>query len=91
MTLTSGFSSSKVEPGAYLYIICGWNPKFGVRIYFGIMACRIHFCMPGSRILFRGGGGGIQARWPENFLDLFFFFLFSPQLILQFTEGIQWF
>ena len=43
MTLTSGFCSSKVELRAYLYIICGRNPKFGVRIYFGIMACRIHF------------------------------------------------
>ena len=43
VTLTSGFSSSKVEPRAYLYIIWGKNPKFGVRIYFGIMACRIHF------------------------------------------------
>ena len=32
-------------------------------------------------------GGGVQAKWPENSLDNFF----SPQLILQFTEGIQWF
>ena len=34
----------------------------------------------------RGGGvgGGGEARRPEN--DLVFF---SPQLILQFTEGIQ--
>ena len=43
MTLTSGFCSSKVELRAYLYIILGRNPNFGVRIYFGIMACRIHF------------------------------------------------
>ena len=31
--------------------------------------------MRGSRIFCRGGGGGVQA----------------PQLILQFTEGVQWF
>ena len=31
------------ELRAYLYIILGRNPKFGVRIYFGIMACLIHF------------------------------------------------
>ena len=43
VTLTSGFSSSKVEPRAYLCIIWGRNPKFGMRIYFGTMACRIHF------------------------------------------------
>ena len=43
MILTSGFCSSKVELRAYLYIIWGRNPKFGVRIYFGIMACCIHF------------------------------------------------
>ena len=43
VTLTSGFSSSMVEPRAYLYILLGRNPKFGVRIYFGIMACRIYF------------------------------------------------
>ena len=36
-----------------------------------------------------GGGGGVQARRPENILKPFFVF-FSPQLILQFTEGIQW-
>ena len=39
VTLASGFSSRKVEPRAYLYMA---NPKFRVRIYFGIMACRIH-------------------------------------------------
>ena len=32
--------------------------------------------------------GGVQARRPENSLDNFFF---SPQLIFQFTEGVQWF
>ena len=36
-------------------------------------------------------GGGVQARQPENSLDRFLFLFFSPQLILQFTEGIQWF
>ena len=35
-----------------------------------------------------GGGGGVEARRPENSLDNVFF---SHQLILQFTEGIQWF
>ena len=30
-----------------------------------------------------GGGGGVEARRPENSLD--------NQLILQFTEWIQWF
>ena len=33
----------------------------------------------------------VQARLPENSLDkVFFFFSFSPQLILQFTEGVHW-
>ena len=56
--------------------------------------------MRGSRIFFQGGGGGgggwgwggggggVQAPRPENSLDNFFF---SPQLILQFTEWVQWF
>ena len=35
-----------------------------------------------------GGGGGVKARRPENSLDNVFF---SHQLILQFTEWIQWF
>ena len=35
-----------------------------------------------------GGGGGVEARRPENSLDNVFF---SHQLILQFTEWIQWF
>ena len=35
-----------------------------------------------------GGGGGVEARRPENSLDNVFF---SHQLILQFTELIQWF
>ena len=45
--------------------------------------------MRGSRIFcVRGGGGGVEARRPENSLDNVFF---SHQLILQFTEWIQWF
>ena len=35
-----------------------------------------------------GGGGRVEARRPENSLDNVFF---SHQLILQFTEWIQWF
>ena len=35
-----------------------------------------------------GGGGDVEARRPENSLDNVFF---SHQLILQFTEWIQWF
>ena len=35
-----------------------------------------------------GGGGGVEARRPENSLDNVFF---SHQLILLFTEWIQWF
>ena len=47
--------------------------------------------MRGSRpeYFFRGGGGrpdGQKAVWTR-----FFFFFFSPQRILQFTEGVQWF
>ena len=45
--------------------------------------------MSGSRtFVSRGGGGGVEARRPENSLDTVFF---SHQLILQFTEWIQWF
>ena len=35
-----------------------------------------------------GGGGGVEARRPENSVDNVFF---SHQIILQFTEWIQWF
>ena len=35
-----------------------------------------------------GGGGGVEAQRSENSLDSVFF---SHQLILQFTEWIQWF
>ena len=43
------------------------------------------------------GGGGVQIRRPEKSLDNFFFFFFfalffySPELILQLAEGVQWF
>ena len=43
-----------------------------------------------------GGGGGVQVQRPENSLDnvVFFFllcFFYSPELILQLAEGVQWF
>ena len=46
--------------------------------------------MRGSRIFCQagGGGGGVEARRPENSLDNV---ILSHQLILQFTEWIQWF
>ena len=44
--------------------------------------------MRGSRIFVRRRGGGVEARRPENSLDNVFL---SHQLILQFTEWIQWF
>ena len=34
--------------------------------------------------------GGVQIRRPENSLDEVLFF-YSPELILQLTEGVQWF
>ena len=52
---------------------------------------------------YSGGEGGVQVRRPENSLDnvfffcyffllfFFFFFFYSPELILQLTEGVQWF
>ena len=42
--------------------------------------------MRGSRNKFQGEG--VQAWRPDNSLDHFFF---SPQLVLQLTEGVQWF
>ena len=36
-----------------------------------------------------GGGGSLTARKQPG--QRFFLFSFSPQLILQFTEGVQWF
>ena len=50
----------------------------------GFMRGSRNFCQAGGG----GGGGGIEARRPENSLDNVFF---SHQLILQFTEWIQWF
>ena len=44
--------------------------------------------MRGSRNFCQARGGGVEARRPENSLDNVFF---SHQLILQFTEWIQWF
>ena len=41
-----------------------------------------------------GGGGGVQVRRPENSLDNVIFFtlsFYSPELILQLAEGVQWF
>ena len=100
MTLTSGISSSKVEPRAYLCKVRGRNPKFSVRIYFVIMACHIHFCMRGSRILFQGGGGGPgpTARKPSGqvflVLNLFYSlqrasngFITEKSIILKYPEG----
>ena len=46
--------------------------------------------MRGSRNFCQGGGGGGVVLRPENSLDNFFL-SFGPQLILQFTEGVQWF
>ena len=46
--------------------------------------------MCGSRNFYRGGGGGVQARWQENSLGSVFFCLFCLVLNL-FTEGFQWF
>ena len=45
---------------------------------------RVHARIQG----FLSGGGGVEARRPENSLDNVFF---SHQLILQLTEWIQWF
>ena len=40
-----------------------------------------------------GGGVGVQAQWREHSLENFIVILcfLSPQLILQFTEGVKWF
>ena len=43
--------------------------------------------MLGSRNFFQGGGGS-RLDGQKTVLTSFFF---SPQLILQFTEGVQWF
>ena len=47
-----------------------------------------------SGILFRGGGGGgpgPTAGKHSGQRFFFFFFFYSPELILQLTEGVQWF
>ena len=44
--------------------------------------------MSGGGGVGEGEGGCIEAQRPENSLDNGFF---SPQLILQFTEGVKWF
>ena len=45
---------------------------------------------PGIFVRGGGGGKGVEAPRPEYSLDNVFL-VSSPQLILQFTEGIQWF
>ena len=56
--------------------------------------------MQGSRIFFQGGGGGGGGGGPgptarkqsgQFFFYIFLYFFYSPQLILQFTEGVQLF
>ena len=46
-----------------------------------------------SGILFKGGGGvrsdGRKTVWTTLFFFVLFFY--SPELILQLTEGVQWF
>ena len=53
------------------------------------------YIMRGSRNFFSGGGGGGGASRPDSQKTVWTMFLvvvfFSPQLILQFTEGVQWF
>ena len=45
--------------------------------------------MRGIRIfLFRGGGGSRSDDWKTVWITFFFY---SPELILQLTEGVQWF
>ena len=49
--------------------------------------------MRGIRIfLFRGGGGpGPTAGKQSGQRFFFLFFFYSPELILQLSEGVQWF
>ena len=61
-------------------------------IFFYTISIQEQILMRGSRIFFRGGG--VQARRSENSLNNVFFFSFFSlvlNLILQFTEGVQWF
>ena len=46
---------------------------------------------PGIFVRQGGGGGGVEARRPENSLDNVFLVINLFQLILQFTEWTQWF
>ena len=76
-----------------------------MRIYFGIIACRIHFCKRGSRILFQGGGGpGPTARMQSGLfvfilvLNLFYSlqrasngFITEKTILLKDPEGVQLF
>ena len=48
--------------------------------------------MRGSRNFFQGGGGGPGPTVrKQSGQHIFFYFFCSPCLILQFTEGVQWF
>ena len=44
-------------------------------------------CMRGSRNFCQGGGGGVQVSLTKKLLQRFFFVFFSPQLILQKSNG----
>ena len=47
--------------------------------------------MRGSRNFCQGGGGGSLRARKQPGQRVFLLLSFSPQLILQFTEGVQWF
>ena len=49
-----------------------------------------NFCQGGVGGGGGGGGGRLTARKKPG-QRCFFLFSFSPQLILQFIEGVQWF
>ena len=57
--------------------------KFKINVHFSV---NFTF-MPGPRNFFQrvSRPNGLKTFWSS------FFFFFSPQLILQFTEGVQWF
>ena len=53
-----------------------------------VHTCALTACTdPG--IFIKGGAGPMARKQPEQ--RFFFCFFFSPQLILQFTGGVQWF
>ena len=58
-----------------------------------VIFCRVHSLH--AQIQDFLSGWGVQSQRPENNQDNICFFLllfsFSPQLIWQFTEGVQWF